>query len=172
MSKRPRSRAADVEESSARDVCEAKVVVDDDASLLRQSKRARKQPELLTVQNAVVKKDLVKGHGKALKDLPKVAASLKTYPARGYHYYLETLHCILFGTTGSNTNRRTNILNFSGFPAEVDRTKKFNQIARNAKYTALKCGMIRHCLEMLCLETSGDRDTLIDRLLDFLYDPR
>lgn len=169
MSKRPRSQFADGEELAARDLCEAKV--DDDVSL-RQSKRTRKQPEILTIESTVIKKDLVKGHGKALKDLPKVAASLKTYPARGYHYYLETLHCILFGTAGNNASRRANILNFSGFPAEVDRAKKFNQIARNAKYTALKCGMIRQCLEMLCLETGGDRDTLINRLLDFLYDPR
>ena len=143
---------------------------------VRLSKRTKKPLEILSLDATPQKKELTEGHGTKLKDIPAVCKSIKTYPASSYHYFLESLHHVLYGFAGTNSNRRQHILNFSGFPLddEVSRQRKRKQLLSNAKYTHDRCFMIKKFLEILCIDCAGvnKKEELIELLLDFLFDPK
>lgn len=136
------------------------------------SKRVRKPIEILSIEPIIKKKQLIEGTGKALKDIPAIAKNIKTYPANSYHYYLESFHNVLYGFAGKNTNRRQHILNFNGFSQDIDRNKKYQQLLTNTKYTHDRCFLIRTFLEILNLSSIGTKEEMINRLLDFLYNPK
>lgn len=135
-------------------------------------KRSRKQTNQMNMEEQVKHKELLVGNGVKLKNIPKIAKEIKKYPANSYHYYLESFHNVLFGFGGSNKNRRQNILNFSGFPESIKREAKFKVLTSNTKYSHNQSFLIKTFLEMLCLDKKGKKEDLINRLLDFLYDPK
>lgn len=135
-------------------------------------KRIRKPVETLNISVTVKKKEIVQGNGIPLKDIPAIAKEIKTYPAFSYHYYMESLHNLLYGFAGTNKSRRQNILNFSGYPQTTNRETKFNSLLSNVKYTYNRCGMIRKFLEIFQLPTNGSKEELFNRLLDFLFNPQ
>ncbi len=158
-----RTREAEEKEQSSPDDA---VVIE-----IRASKRVKKTTETFTIDGSVKKKELTIGNGTCLKDIPAIAKAIKTYPATRYHYYLESLHNLMYGFAGTNKNRRQSILQFSGYPPDTNREGKL-KILNGPKFIHTKCSMIRTFLEIFQLDTKGGKAELINRLLDFLFHPQ
>ena len=147
---------------------EAALVVEEN----QPSKRTRKTVETLTVDSTVKKKKELKyGSGTALKDIPDIAKEIRKCPAKGYDYYLDSLHCVMYGFASNESNRRKNVLDFSGFPEGTNREAK-RKILLGSKFVhGGKCFLLKVFLTMFHLDTSGSKEVLVDRLLDFLFNP-
>lgn len=135
------------------------------------TKRPRKPIEKFNVEAPIIKhKEIREGNGKALKTITHIRTAIKEAEAAGMHYHLRVLHNLMFGFSGSK-NRVRNILNFSGYPSDVNRETKLK--------TMYKCGHLRYnnnyyirlFLRFFGLATGGKKEELYERFLDFMFNP-
>eukprot|EP01040_Poterioochromonas_malhamensis_P004770 gene4770-5120_t len=135
-------------------------------------KRARKPIDKLNLEAPIVKKKEVRaGSGMALKHITAIRTAIREAEAAGLHYHLSVLHNLMYGFSGSSKTRVKNILSFSGYPAEVNRDTKLKTMHASEPLRYGNNYYVRLFLRLFGLETSGKKDELFDRFLDFMFHP-
>ncbi len=136
-------------------------------------KRARKAAQVLNVAAPIVKhKEIRPGSGKPLKEIPQIRAALKELYDEGKSYHLGVLHNLMYGHTGTEGQRWKNILNFSGYPADVSRETKLKTMYASGPLRYGNNYYIRLFLKVFGLETTGKKDELYERFLKFMFKPK
>jgi len=140
-----------------------------DRSAIQEGKRERKKVERLSTaidketEGKVSKFKIPEGKGTKLGDIPLIEHNLSRKPWE----IMKTLHMLLYKTLGKQTTGRKDLRQFCGFedddPHEAYRTKKLNAMTG----TELK----QFCL-ILDLERGGNKDDLVQRILDFIKRPK
>ncbi|KAK3807827.1 MAG: hypothetical protein J3Q66DRAFT_85037 [Benniella sp.] len=131
--------------------------------------RERKKTERFTI--AVPEKTekpivIYKGKGTKLGKIPAVNSNLDKLKA--IDEIAKGLHRILFGKSGVTKTLKSNLREFNGFPA-MDEHEEEAVEEKLGKWTV---GGLRELLELFNLQTVGDKDAIIDRLMVFLKKPK
>ncbi|CAH1253541.1 DEK [Branchiostoma lanceolatum] len=132
-----------------------------------EGKRQRKKTERLEVEVTTTPKEEFKipeGKGTKLGEIERVEWQLQ----RNKSEDLKPLHRILFNKGGSATVVKRHIRQFSGFDFEKDSKeyeKKKEQILR---YTV---AALKYFCDTLDIEKKGNRDELVEKLMEFLMEP-
>ncbi len=135
-------------------------------------KRTRKPIEKLNLEAPIVKKKEVRaGSGMALKHITAIRTAIKESEAAGLHDDLSVLHNLMYGFSGSSKTRVRNILNFSGYPAEVNRDNKLKSMYASEPLRYGNNHYIRLFLRLFGLDSAGKKEELFDRFLDFMFHP-
>merc|ERR1712071_339269 len=133
--------------------------------------RIRKQVDRLSVNTPVRvetpgrrKNEIVPGRGIKLGASSKIVAQLQ----HAKQSEMTLLHRLLFERPGTAHEIKKNIREFSGF-SFIKTDKEFD----SRKHTLAKNAVadIKFICQLLCLEKSGTKETIIERVLDFLLCP-
>lgn len=138
-----------IEKSTARDKKKVNQVADD--SNLADSKE--------------VKTDIPVGSGTQLGDIPRIDASISRFKNDD----LKLLHRLLYKTPGKTTLIKKNIKKFNGFDFTKN-TEEYDKKIASAKKFELK--QLKSICEMLDLEKKGAKDEIIERVIEFLLEPK
>eukprot|EP01040_Poterioochromonas_malhamensis_P013598 gene13597-14981_t len=93
------------------------------------------------------------------------------HEAAGLNDHLSVLHNLMYGFSGSSKTRVRNILNFSGYPAEVNRDNKLKSMYASEPLRYGNNHYIRLFLRLFGLESAGKKEELFNRFLDFMFHP-
>ncbi|CAH1966803.1 unnamed protein product [Acanthoscelides obtectus] len=111
------------------------------------------------------KVEFAEGKGTALGDIPRIEASITRYKNDD----LKTLHRLLFKVNGKTTLVKKNIRKFNGFDFDKDSDEYQKKIASVQK---LDLKQLKGLCEVLDLQKSGTKDDLVNRIVDFLLEPK
>jgi protein DEK len=82
----------------------------------------------------------------------------------------KALHSLFYNTVGKKTEIKRNLRAFSGFPStDVRDEKKLKLLDKKKVWTT---SLLKSALGMLGLEKGGDREVLVNRLVDYLGAPK
>jgi len=134
----------------------------------RSSSRTKKKVERFTLDEAKPKEIKIEvGAGKPLGDIENIVKRLEfTKPT---HLYLRKLHSVLFSSSAKREVIKSNIKKFSGFV--VQNKAEHRQIVTE-KLVKSKMNDLKSMATLLDLDVGGTKDKLIDRIIDFLYNPQ
>lgn len=131
-------------------------------------KRERKKVERFQVEVKEKKElQLGTGSGTALADIPVIGWYIDH--VNGEHDLLKAIHKVLYGGTGKSSTRKKHLRCFNGFGPGKKKEKVFASIA-NSKAWKVSC--LREFCDFLDLSNDGDKDSLINRLVEFLFEPK
>ncbi len=107
------------------------------------------------------------GTGTAIGDIEVIAWYIENVPEK--HDLLKAVHCLFFDSEGSTSERKKQLKQFKGFPAETGREDKLKDTLSNAPWTV-------PCLKDLCqffdLDSKNcDKIQLVERCVKFLMAP-
>ncbi|KNC87206.1 hypothetical protein SARC_00683 [Sphaeroforma arctica JP610] len=129
-------------------------------------KRQRTTTDRLATHQPVVKraKAQPKGKGTPLGQISMIEEKLKKHKTDDLH----DLHRLCFGSKGSRLEVRKNLRLFKGFdydsnPAIKDKTQ--NSLEKR------HMPALRTMCDVICISHSGDKETLMDNIMDFLNSP-
>jgi hypothetical protein len=106
-----------------------------------------------------------KGKGSKLADIPNVAMLLAKF--KSSDPVITLAHRIIFGTPGRTQTAKKHLREFSGFVYDED-FKRENLIA---KLSLKLVPSLRELSSLFCLDKSGSKEELVDRLVAFLEKP-
>lgn len=109
--------------------------------------------------------EVPEGSGTALGEIPRIDASISRFKNDD----LRLLHRLLFKTPGKTTVIKKNIKKFNGFDFKKD-TEEYNKKVAAAQKFEVK--QLKSICEMLDLEKKGNKDEIIERVVDFLLEPK
>ncbi|KAF1388498.1 hypothetical protein PFLUV_G00090890 [Perca fluviatilis] len=135
-----------------------------------EGKRAKKTVERLDFQAPKQKEKLKTGDGSGdkLGDIPRIGFQINKIKAAD----LKPLHAILFDRQGKMALLKKNLRLFNGFPFDADSeqyTKKREKLLKNSNLTNSKLKVVCGVLD---LEKKGTHADLVDRILNFLIEPK
>ncbi|TDH11254.1 hypothetical protein EPR50_G00058920 [Perca flavescens] len=135
-----------------------------------EGKRAKKTVERLDFQAPKQKEKLKTGDGSGdkLGDIPRIGFQINKIKAAD----LKPLHAILFDRQGKMALLKKNLRLFNGFPFDADSeqyTKKREKLLKNSNLTNSKLKVVCGVLD---LEKKGNHADLVDRILNFLIEPK
>ncbi|XP_013417083.1 protein DEK [Lingula anatina] len=137
--------------------------------IIESGKRERKKTERLEATLSVTPKDkkveIKEGVGIKLGACVRIEHFLNKTKSEE----LKPLHRILYNRVGSASEIKKNIRQFSGFPFESDSTEFEKKVASLNKY---HIPVLKLICEVLDLEKSGAKDTIVTRIMDFLMNPK
>lgn len=111
------------------------------------------------------KVDIPTGSGVSLGEIPRVDASISRFRNED----LRLLHRLLFKTPGKTTLIKRNVKKFNGFDFKKDSEEYSKKIAAAHKFEVKQ---LKSICEMLDLEKKGSKDEIIERIVDFLIEPK
>lgn len=138
-------------------------------------RRERKQVEFFAPVEAAKKEveevlAVGQGSGTKLRDIPNIA--YKMGKLTGRDELIEGLHNVLFRRKGAATQRKKAVLDFSGFAFAEDQKEKELE-ARRASLGKWKLELVHRAMDLLDLQRgSGDKAAKVDRILEFLQEPK
>jgi hypothetical protein len=134
-----------------------------------ESKRNRKQTAFFEVAAKATIKSVVaeEGTGIKLADNPHFCKELEKL--KGDNEVCKALHLLLFNSAGKKLEIKKNLRAFSGFPSEAVRDEK--KLKVNEKKKLWTNSNIKAALGLFGLEKSGDRDVLVNRMIEYLAKP-
>ncbi|KAJ8926026.1 hypothetical protein NQ315_009881, partial [Exocentrus adspersus] len=138
-----------------------------DQPLEMSGKRERKNVQRLEIASEVkeTKIEFDGGSGTPLGDIARVDASISRFKNDD----LKLLHRLLFKVPGKNTQIKKNIRKFNGFDFKKDSEEYTKKVAFAHKFETKH---LKSICEMLDLTKSGTKDDIIERVMDFLIDPK
>lgn len=98
-------------------------------------------------------------------NIPRIDASISRFKSDD----LKLLHRILYKTPGKATMIKKNIKKFNGFDFKKDSDEYTKKIANMHKFEVKQ---LKSICEMLELQKTGTKDDLIEKILDFLIEPK
>jgi hypothetical protein len=134
-----------------------------------ESKRSRKQTAFFEVAAKTAAKPVVaeEGAGIKLADNPHFCKELEK--VKGDNEVCKALHLLLFNSAGKKLEIKKNLRAFSGFPSEAVRDEK--KLKVNEKKKLWTNSTIKAALGFFGLEKGGDRDVLVNRMIEYLAKP-
>lgn len=118
------------------------------------------------VKKEPAKIEFEEGSGTALGDIPRVEASISRFKNDD----LKFLHKLLFKMQGNkHTLLKKNIRKFNGFAFEKD-SEEYKKKAESLKKTEVRT--LKTTCEILDLEKSGTKNDLVERIMEFLVEPK
>lgn len=107
------------------------------------------------------------GTGTAIGDIEVIAWYIEKVPEK--HDLLKAVHCLFFDSEGSKSDRKKQLKQFKGFPAETGREDKLKDTLSNTPWSL-------PCLKDLCQffdldSKNGDKVQLVERCVKFLMAP-
>lgn len=111
------------------------------------------------------KVDIPTGNGIALGEIPRIDASISRFRNED----LRLLHRLLFRTPGKTTVIKRNVKKFNGFDFKKDSEEYSKKIAAAHKFEVKQ---LKSICEMLDLEKKGTKDEIIERIVEFLMEPK
>ncbi|KAJ3157879.1 hypothetical protein HDU89_000258 [Geranomyces variabilis] len=131
-------------------------------------RRERKPVQHYTVE-APAKKAVVvevpEGKGTPLKDIKKIADKALKMPSDDDIFV--GLSALIFGRAGRAKNAKREVMKFKGFDFSSDKEHDL-ALDKLARWTTLG---LKELASLLCLESSGTKDVIIDRVFQFLQEP-
>lgn len=131
------------------------------------TKRVRKQTEFLTVEKEEKKAVVAEGSGIALGDYEYFIEQLENFT--GADDVLKNLHSLLFHTPGKKAEVKKHLRQFNGFPSDTDLKDVTQKVVEKKKNWTV--AVVKDALGLFGLEKSGDREHLIQRLVEYLAKP-
>ncbi|XP_065889524.1 protein DEK-like [Dysidea avara] len=140
-----------------------------DQPVLLEGKRKRTVSQLYNVAETSKKKKTLEQHvgsGTKLQNIPSVEVMISQ---RCRIDDLRMLYQICFGVNGKSNAVKKDLKDFQGFGFN----KSSDQYSKKRKVLAQysKSGLVSQFCTPLCLQRTGSKDELIDRILDFLLNP-
>lgn len=111
------------------------------------------------------KVDFEEGSGTPLGEIPRVEASITRFKNED----LKFLHRLLFKVQGNNKLFKKNIRKFNGFPFDKD-SEEYKKKVETLKKAETK--VLKTTCEILDLAKTGNKDDLVDRIMEFLIEPK
>lgn len=111
------------------------------------------------------KVDIPTGSGTPLGEIPRIDASISRFRNED----LRLLHRLLFKTPGKTTVIKRNVKKFNGFDFKKDSDEYAKKIAAAHKFEVKQ---LKSICEMLDLEKKGSKDEIIERIVEFLIEPK
>ncbi|XP_076268882.1 protein Dek isoform X2 [Rhynchophorus ferrugineus] len=111
------------------------------------------------------KVEVEEGSGTPLGEIPRVEASIVRFKNED----LKILHKILFKTEGKANLLKKNIKKFNGFTFKKD-SEDYKKKIETCKRLEVKS--LKSICEMLDLEKKGNKDDVVERIVDFLLEPK
>ncbi|RZC40689.1 DEK, partial [Asbolus verrucosus] len=141
-----------------------------DQPLEKSGKRERKNvqrfnEEFSSDSKESSKIDIPNGSGTALGNIPRIDASISRFKNDD----MKLFHRILFKTTGKSTMIKKNIKKFNGFDFKKDSDEYTKKVASMHK---CEVKQLKSICEMLDLQKTGSKDDIIERIIEFLLDPK
>ncbi|KAL1501539.1 hypothetical protein ABEB36_006842 [Hypothenemus hampei] len=139
-----------------------------DQPLETTGKRERKTVQKFeeeTKKQEPAKVEFEEGRGTALGEIPRVEASITRFKNDD----LKFLHKLLFKVQGNKNLFKKNIRKFSGFAFEQD-SDDFRKKQEFLRKTEVK--YLKTTCEILDLPKSGAKDDIVERILEFLLEPK
>ncbi|KAG7475917.1 DEK isoform X1 [Solea senegalensis] len=135
-----------------------------------EGKRAKKKVERLDFQAPKQREKLKIGDGSGdkLGDIPRTNFQITKMKLAD----LKPLHAILFDRPGKMSSIKKNLRLFNGFPFDADSeqyNKKREKLLKNSHFTNMK---LKEVCGVLDLEKKGTHSDLVDRILNFLIEPK
>lgn len=131
-------------------------------------KRSRKQTAFFEVKAAPVKGTNVgEGAGIKLAENPHFCQELDG--TKSDSAVCQALHWLLFGSKGKKAEVKKNLRGFSGFTTEVSKDDKKVKVKQNKSVWTVS--VLKEALGLFGLEKSGDREVLVNRMVEFLAEP-
>lgn len=109
--------------------------------------------------------DIPAGSGTALGNIPRIDASISRFKNDD----MKLLHRILFKSQGKSTMIKKNIKKFNGFDFKKDSEEYTKKVASMSKCDLKQ---LKSICEMLDLQKTGSKDDIIERILEFLIEPK
>jgi len=131
--------------------------------------RERKAPETFKVE-VTEKAEFVieKGKGERIGDMPAVCKMLEKHQARDQ--VLQNVYVAAFGRRGAALNVKKHIRDFSGYAFPAD-AREAELEKRSASLTKKGLVELKAMAEVVCIERSGTKAELTQRLIDFFDKP-
>ncbi|XP_044265246.1 protein DEK isoform X2 [Tribolium madens] len=141
-----------------------------DQPLEKSGKRERKNvqrfnEEFPSETKEAVKIEIPNGSGTSLGAIPRIDASISRFKNED----MRLLHKILFKLQGKSTMIKKNIKKFNGFEFKKDSEEYSKKVASMTKCDVKQ---LKSICEMLDLQKTGTKDDIIERILDFLLEPK
>ncbi|XP_008196366.1 protein DEK isoform X2 [Tribolium castaneum] len=141
-----------------------------DQPLEKSGKRERKNvqrfnEEFPSETKEVVKVEIPNGSGTSLGAIPRIDASISRFKNED----MRLLHKILFKLQGKVTMIKKNIKKFNGFEFKKGSEEYSKKVASMTKCDVKQ---LKSICEMLDLQKTGSKDDIVERILDFLLEPK
>ncbi|XP_052257415.1 protein DEK-like isoform X1 [Dreissena polymorpha] len=132
----------------------------------RERKKVERMSDIMKESLDAKPVEILEGKGRALGDIPFIEHKI----SRAKPEDLKLLYRVLFRKPGKQLELRKHIRQFSGFPFPKtdDEYKKRLEILKKLSFTK---NMIQHCCEILDVPRTGNKEELIDRLMEWLEKP-
>mmetsp|Transcript_24984 Transcript_24984/g.50144 ORF Transcript_24984/g.50144 Transcript_24984/m.50144 type:complete len:289 (+) Transcript_24984:102-968(+) len=132
-------------------------------------RRNRKQTAFFEVATKTESKPVVLAEGTGIKLADNEYFCNELGKMKADSDLCKALHQLLFNTAGKKTEIKKNLRSFSGFPSqEVRDDKKLKVLDKKKVWTTTA---LKGALGMIGLEKGGDREVLVNRLIDYLAEP-
>ncbi|KAH3773489.1 hypothetical protein DPMN_174850 [Dreissena polymorpha] len=132
----------------------------------RERKKVERMSDIMKESLDAKPVEILEGKGRALGDIPFIEHKI----SRAKPEDLKLLYRVLFRKPGKQLEHRKHIRQFSRFPFPKtdEEYKKRLEILKKLSFTK---NMIQHCCEIIDVPRSGNKEELIDRLMEWLEKP-